>query len=215
MDSKRFAGTAILGALVIVFDYSMKFSGLKIPFPPLPYLKFDFTGIPIVLSLLFFGLTSGATTSSVALLGILARSGDFVGASMKALAEFSTILGIATTQKMLRKTGKLAKASSLILGVTLRCLIMFFANLIILPIYYGTPQIAVIGLSPIVVVFNCIQGTISVILGYFLYSAITSRISSLATEKNQVSSERRKTQMNKSFCLGLISFVALALIDFG
>ena len=193
----------------------MKFSGLKIPFPWLPYLKFDFTGVPIVLSLLLFGLASGATTSAVALLGILARSGNFVSASMKALAEFSTILGIATTQKALQKTGKLAKIISPILGVTSRCLTMFFANLIILPIYHGIPQTAVIGLSPIVVVFNCIQGTISVLLGYFLYSAITSRISPLATEKNEVPSEHRKTQMNKSFSLGLISFVALALIDFG
>jgi riboflavin transporter FmnP len=73
-DAKTLAGTAILGTLVVVFDYSLKYSGFKIPFPWLPYLKFDFTGVPIVLFLLSFGLASGITTSAVALLAILARA---------------------------------------------------------------------------------------------------------------------------------------------
>ncbi|MGQ9506844.1 MAG: hypothetical protein ACUVTB_03160 [Candidatus Bathycorpusculaceae bacterium] len=66
------AGTAILAALVVVFDYTLKYSGLKVPFPWLPILKFDFTGIPIVLSLLLFGLAPGAFTSAIAVLAILA-----------------------------------------------------------------------------------------------------------------------------------------------
>lgn len=177
-DAKTIAGTAILGALVIVFDYSMKFSHLKIPFPWLPYLKFDFTGIPIVLSLLLFGLTPGATTSAVAFLAILTRSGDLIGASMKALAEFSTILGIAFIHSLLIKSEKLAKASSLILGVTLRITVMFCANLIILPIYHKIPQTVVIATSPLTAAFNAIQGTISILLGYLLYDIIVRRISS-------------------------------------
>ena len=88
-------GTAILAALVVVFDYTLKFSGLKIPFPWLPFLKFDFTGIPIILSLFLHGLSSGATTSVVAFLAIVARSGDLVAAGMKGLAEFSTVLGMS------------------------------------------------------------------------------------------------------------------------
>ncbi len=85
----------MLAALVVVFDYALKFSGLKIPFPWLPFLKFDFTGVPIALALLLYGLSSGATTSVVASLAILARSGDLVGATMKAIVEFSTVSGIA------------------------------------------------------------------------------------------------------------------------
>ena len=77
----------MLAALVVVFDYTLKFSGLKIPFPWLPFLKFDFTGVPITLSLLLYGLSSGATTSILACLAILVRSGDLVGATMKAIAE--------------------------------------------------------------------------------------------------------------------------------
>ena len=59
----RLTGTAILAALVLVFDYTLKYSGLKIPFPWFPDLKFDFTGVPIALSLLMYGLPSATTTS--------------------------------------------------------------------------------------------------------------------------------------------------------
>jgi len=83
IDVKTLAGTAILAALVVVFDYTMKYSSLKIPFPWLPFLKFDFTGIPVVLSLLLFGLIPGTFTSIIASVAILTRSGQIVSASMK------------------------------------------------------------------------------------------------------------------------------------
>jgi riboflavin transporter FmnP len=178
-DATTLAGTTILGTLVVIFDYSLKFSGLKIPFPWLPYLKFDFTGVPVVLSLLLFSLTSGTITSSVALLAILARSGDLVGAAMKALAEFSTILGMAFALKLFKKNTKITKIASLILGVSSRSIIMFFANLIIFP------QMAVILTSLLTVAFNVIQGSISVALGYFLYGIITHKTSFLALKNER------------------------------
>jgi len=78
-------GTAIMAALVIVFDYSLKYSGLKIPFPWYPNLKFDFTGIPIIMSLFMYGFSPAITTSIVAGLGIFMRSGNWISASMKSL----------------------------------------------------------------------------------------------------------------------------------
>jgi len=66
VKTAKLTGTAILAALVIIFDYSLKFSGLKIPFPWMPFLKFDFTGVPIVVSFLLFGTSSSAITSTIA-----------------------------------------------------------------------------------------------------------------------------------------------------
>ncbi len=93
-DTARLTGTAILAALVIVFDYALKLSGLKIPFPWMPFLKFDFTGIPIVVAFLLFGLPSASTTSVVASLGIIARSAralSFDAVSSRIL-RFGTVL---------------------------------------------------------------------------------------------------------------------------
>jgi riboflavin transporter FmnP len=171
--TRRLTGTAILAALVVVFDYGLKFSGLKIPFPWLPMLKFDFTGVPIALSLLLYGLSSGATTSAVASLAILARSGDLVGATMKAIAEFSTVSGIAIG---LRLPSRWRIVLSVIVSVALRIATQSITNLIVLPVYYGMPYDVVVGLLPMIGVFNAIQGTITVLLGYFLYEAYVRRV---------------------------------------
>ncbi len=171
--TRRVAGTAMLAALVVVFDYTLKFSGLKIPFPWLPFLKFDFTGVPITLSLLLYGLSSGATTSIVASLAILVRSGDLVGATMKAIAEFSTVSGIAIG---LRLPIRWRIVLSVIVSVALRIATQSITNLIVLPVYYGMPYNVVVGLLPMIGVFNAIQGTITVLLGYLLYEAYVRRV---------------------------------------
>jgi riboflavin transporter FmnP len=180
------AGTAILAALVVVFDYTLKYSGLKVPFPWFPLLKFDFTGIPIVLSLLLFGLVPGAFTSAIAVLAILARSGDFVGSSMKGLAEFLTIFGMFLGLKI---ATKFKLFTSFSLGIATRVLVMMFVNLGLIymglmrfpPSYSEIPLLLIILLTGI---FNVIQGAISIIGGYFIYEAIRRRSPSLAENKN-------------------------------
>ena len=176
MDIKTLTGTAILGALVVVFDYTMKYSGLKIPFPWLPFLKFDFTGIPIALSFLLLGLLSGVTTSAIAFLAILGRSGDIVGSSMKGLAELSTILGMALGLMLLRHPTKLGKPASFVFGIISRSLIMICTNLILIfsgvMVLYGSYAEIPVIVSLLVGAFNAVQGSISILGGYFIYEAI-------------------------------------------
>ena len=177
MPSKtsKLTGTALLAALVIVFDYALKFSGLKIPFPWMPSMKFDFTGVPIVLSLLMFGLPSALTTSLVAFVGIMARSGDVIGASMKFAAEFATVLGLWLGTKLAVKLSQRAKQSSgLTLGLGFRVAMMSVANIFVLPLY-GYPQPVVYGMLPLVAAFNVVAGAITVLLGSFLYEAVRRR----------------------------------------
>lgn len=184
ISTTTLAGTTVLGALVVVFDYTLKFSGLKIPFPWFPILKFDFTGIPIVLSLLLFGLIPGATTSAVAFLAILVRSGAIVSSSMKALAEFSTIFGMALGLMWFKKLTKFTKPVSFILGAISRILVMLLANLVILPLYYGMPFKGALLISPYVGAFNLIQGFLSMFGGYLIYEAIIRRAPSLVSREN-------------------------------
>ena len=183
MSSRRsrttfIAITATMGALVVVFDYGLKFSGLKIPFPWLPFLKFDFSGIPIVLALHLCGLVSGGTTCVIAFLGILARTGDVIGASMKAVAEFSTILGMAPF--FVREGGRRGKILGSVSGIALRILMMSLMNLLILPTFYGFPFEAAVALLIPIAGFNAIQGGISIIGGWSLYQAVVWRMPSFA-----------------------------------
>jgi len=177
------ARIAMLSALVVVFDYALKFSGLKIPFPWLPFLKFDFTGIPIMLSVLTVGLEAGAATSIVAFLAILVRSGNIVGASMKALAEFSTVLGFSLGKKILKGETKLTWALLYILGCAARILTMFLSTIPVFTLYYGTPLSVALAVSPIVAIFNLIHGLLSMFGGNLIYEALKRREPSLVSKQ--------------------------------
>lgn len=172
----RLTGTAILAALVIVFDYTMKYSGLKIPFPWYPNLKFDFTGIPIVMSLFMYGFPSAVTTSLIAGLGILARSGNYVSASMKVFAELSTITGLHLGIRVLSKGKEGTNYLAWALGLASRVIIMTAVNLYVLPNAWHVPMEVTIGLLPLIGVFNVIQGLITIGLGHSLFGAVKTRL---------------------------------------
>jgi riboflavin transporter FmnP len=179
-NAKVVAGTAALSSLAVVFDYALKYSNLKIPFPWLPFLKFDFTGIPIVISALLFGLIPGIFTSVVVSVGILARSGDMIGSTSKGLAEFSTIIGMLIGLRIFRR---FRDVSSVSIGLISRVLIMTVVNLalvytglLLLPSVYGQAAYAWV---LIVGTFNLAQGAISAVGGFVFFEAIKKRAPSL------------------------------------
>ncbi|MCW4051376.1 MAG: hypothetical protein NWE89_16765 [Candidatus Bathyarchaeota archaeon] len=175
----QLTGTAILAALVIVFDYTLKYSGLKIPFPWYPNLKFDFTGIPIILSLLMYGLPSALSTSLIAGLGIFARSGNLISASMKSVAELSTVLGLWIGEKIVQKInveGSGGLVVSTLIALVARIVVMTGVNIVVLPNVYGVPVNVTYSLLPLIAAFNTVQGLLSVGFGYFLHDAVKKRL---------------------------------------
>lgn len=174
--AKYLVDVATLSALVVVFDYALKFSGWKIPFPWFPTLRFDFSGIPIMLSMFLYGVQAGGMTSAVAFFAILVRSGDPVGASMKAIAEFATMLGVVP---FAMRSERNWRALSVAIGIMLRVAVTSVANLVVLPVVYGWKFLASISFLPWLGLFNGIQGSISILGGYVIYEGIAKRIPAL------------------------------------
>ena len=179
--TKTLAGIIVLAALVVVLDYATKAYGLKISFPVLglQFLKFDFTGIPIVLSLLLYGLVPGAFTSAIAALAILVRSVNIVSSFMKGLAEFSTVIGMFLGLKLAKR---FRLPAAYFLGVLTRVVIMTIANLALICmglLTYGDTLVIFVLLTGI---FNVIQGTISIVCGYLIYAAVKKRVPGLTEE---------------------------------
>ena len=172
-------GTAIMSALVVVFDYVLKFSGVKIPFPMMPTMKFDLDGIPIVLALFLYGPFSALTTCFVAFVAILARSGAAVSASMKALAEFGTVLGLLPFYKINPKGFRLFGIAS---GASSRILVMIVATLAMWPLLFQSEQ-AALAFIPFLAIFNAIAAVVSVSGGYMVYKAIAKRAPALLPTK--------------------------------
>jgi len=175
LRTREITGTAILGALVVVFDYVLKFAGIKIPFPFFPVLKFDLDGIPIILSLLLYGPYSALTTCFVAFVAILARSGDALGASMKAVAEFGTVLGMIPFYKLNR--GRL-RGISAVSGVAVRIAIMVAATLAVWPLLFKS-QNAALAFVPFSAGFNAVAAVISISGGFLIYEALSKRAPAL------------------------------------
>jgi len=173
------AGTALLGAIVAVLDWTFKIAGLKIPFPLLTFLKFDLMGIPMFLAYFLFGFLSGVVTSLIAFLSISFR--DPFSGFMKFLAEFATIAGVYLVLRAQKPFGVKQKLLAVLCGIILRVVVMDVANVSLLPIfspYFKTPMAVVIILHW-VSLFNALQGAISVFGGFLLYEAVIMRLPSL------------------------------------
>jgi len=188
MNTREITGTAILSALVVVFDYALKFAGIKIPFPMLPFLKFDLDGIPVVLSLLLYGPYSAVTTCFVALVAILARSGDALSASMKALAEFATVLGMIPFYAVSRNR---LRGLAIIPGMATRVVVMLVATLATWPLLFNSLG-AVVAFLPFSALFNAIAAVISVAGGFIIYEALSKRAPALLTNANGRNSRRHE-----------------------
>jgi len=157
--------TAILAALVVMLDYA----GLKIPFLWMPLLKFDITGVPITIATLLFGVASGGLTSIIAFLSIVVRSGNYVGAYMKAIAEFSTVIGFGATKYL---PERFKRVGPIIIAIILRVLFMTVANMYVMPNVYMIPWEATLSMLPMIGVFNALQGLITTGLGVIIYERL-------------------------------------------
>jgi riboflavin transporter FmnP len=171
------AGTAVLGAVVAVLELS-RF--LRIPFPLLPFLKFDIIGIPMVIGYLSFGLLSGAATCFVSF-AIISFRNPFSG-FMKCLAELSTIIGAYIILRSKRMNTSLkSKTFAVCSSIISRVVIMAVANVLFFPLFGGLTAQTVIALLPFTCPFNAIQGAISIIGGLIVHEAIVQRLPSLRT----------------------------------
>lgn len=181
MNTREITGTAILSALVVVFDYVLKFAGIKIPFPIFPILKFDLDGIPIVLSLLLYGPYSAVTTCFVAFVAIVARSGDALSASMKALAEFATVLGMIP---LYRINSNRLRWLAVVPGIVTRVVVMIVATLAAWPLLFKSLN-AVIAFIPFSALFNAVAAVICIVGGFLIYEALSRRAPALLPSWNK------------------------------
>lgn len=87
---------SVVAAYVIVFSalaLVLTFSKAEIPYPLLPYLKFDFAEIPIMMALLIGGLVPGLATAVIHWIGLSLARGWILGALMKFLAVAPMVVG--------------------------------------------------------------------------------------------------------------------------
>ena len=168
------SATSIFGALASI----LAILPLSIPYPPIPYLKFDLAEIPVMVALLCFGPIPGIG-SALIYWAILLLRGEFspIGPSMKFLAVFSMLIGLWIGVKVF-KGSRFTLHLSFLLGAFLRVLSMSAMNYIVA--YLLFPNFMSLAARTISMVLGIkISGGLSCLITVLAFTAVFNLIHSI------------------------------------
>jgi riboflavin transporter FmnP len=158
IGTREIAAASMLGALSALWEV-IPGPPFDIPFPVYPRISWDLTGIPIMISLFFYGPLCSVYTCLIGCSIIFLR-GNVAGGTLKLIAELATLLGFA----LLRKGVVLNSIAAVVSRVTT----MTIANYCLLPLFYRIPKSVVVGLLASIALFNATQALINIIPAYLV-----------------------------------------------
>lgn len=198
MDTRSIALSAVFSSLAVM----LTMTNLTIPFPLLPYLKFDFSEIPVTMTFFLIGPQYALLSTAIYWIVLTIRAGDILGPAMKGAAVASMIIGFWIASKVTKwnKTNSIKSlmTSGLIIGVLLRVLVMSVFNyavfVYIAPFWldFATGLIAALGLPTTSVsqtilwtllltgLYNLLHTALSMIPSLFISKASIDRVPYLA-----------------------------------
>jgi riboflavin transporter FmnP len=176
IDVRVLAVASVFGALSALLEV-IRGPPFDIPFPLYERISWDFTGVPMMLSLLLYGPLAGVYACLVGCAIIFLR-GNLTGGVFKLLAELATLGGYALLRRGVFPSSILASAA--------RVGVMTVANYYLLPFFYGMPVSVAAGLLPVIAVFNSSQAAINIIPAYLLAATIRRRVPRLVSTPRRV-----------------------------
>ncbi|MGI6730350.1 MAG: ECF transporter S component [Anaerovoracaceae bacterium] len=160
----------MLAAISVVLVYFIHFP----IFPAVPFLEYDPADISIFIGTFAFGPLAGfaltVIVSVVQGLTVSAHSG-FYGILMHIIATGSFVLVAGNIYKR-NKTRKSA-VIALACGTVTMVVVMFFANLVITPLFMGAPRDVIMALMPFILAFNFVKAGINSVITFLLYKRIS------------------------------------------
>ncbi len=136
IDIHEIVVSAAFASIAIVLTIAK----VVIPFPPLPYLKFEIAEIPVIISLLIASFRIAITTCIIYWF-VLLIVGEFtpIGPTMKFLSTLSTIMGIYIGEKIFRSSilelSKFRQGLIVLIAILFRCIVMTIANTVVLIVF--------------------------------------------------------------------------------
>jgi len=195
MDTRSIALSAVFSALAVM----LTMINITIPFPLLPYLKFDFSEIPVTMAFFLIGPQYALLSTAIYWAVLTIRAGDILGPAMKGAAVASMIIGFWIASRVTNgKDLRPMLTSGMIIGVTLRVITMSAFNYAVLTVIapfwldYATGFIAALGLSTatssqtilwvllITGLYNLLHTVLSFIPSLFVSEASFERVPNLA-----------------------------------
>jgi riboflavin transporter FmnP len=159
IGTREIAAASMLGALSALWEV-IPGPPFDVPFPLYPRISWDLTGIPVMISLFFYGPLCSVYTCLIGCSIIFLR-GNLPGGTLKLIAELATLLGFVLPRKHIVFNSTVA--------VILRVAAMTIANYYLLPFFYPMPVSTVVGLLIPIALFNLSQALVNIIPAYLIY----------------------------------------------
>lgn len=168
--SVKLAKMAMLVAVSIVLVMIIHFP----IFPAVVFLEYDPADIPILVGTFAFGPVAGilltVVTSVIQGLTVSAQSGVY-GILMHIIAT-TALVTVAGFIYRKHKTKKVA-IIGLLAGTAAMTVVMFFANMVITPMFTGMPLEGVMQLMPFILLFNVVKAGINSVVTFIVYKRIS------------------------------------------
>lgn len=169
-NTTRLAKMAMLVAISIVLVMLVHFP----IFPAVAFLEYDPADIPILIGTFAFGPAAGVllTVVTSVLQGLTVSAGSGAYGIIMHIIATTTLTLVAGTIYRRHKTKKTA-IIGLICGTLAMAVMMFFANLVVTPLFMGVPREVVLQLMPFILAFNVVKAGINSVVTFVLYKRIS------------------------------------------
>lgn len=170
MKTAKLAKMAMLVAISIVLVMIIHFP----IFPMVSFLEYDPADIPILIGTFAFGPGAGVLLTVVTSLlqGTTVSSGSGAYGIIMHIIATTVLTLVAGTIYRRHKTKKTA-VIGLLLGTLAMVVVMFFANLVITPLFMGVSRDVVLQLMPFILAFNAAKAGINSVVTFILYKRIS------------------------------------------
>lgn len=162
---------AVLAAMSVLLVYLVHFP----IFPAVPFMEYDPADIPILIGTFMLGPVGGLVITAVAcvLQGVtVSSSSGIIGILMHFFATGSFVLVAGNIYK--RNRTRKGAVISLVAGALTMTVTMVIWNLIMTPIFMGTPVDAVIALLvPAIIPFNLVKSGINAVITFCVYKSVS------------------------------------------
>ena len=166
----KLAKMAMLVAISIVLVMIIHFP----IFPMVAFLEYDPADIPILIGTFAFGPAAGVllTVVTSVLQGLTVSSASGLYGIIMHILATTTLTLVSGTIYRRHKTKKTA-VLGLVAGTLAMAVMMFFANLIVTPLFMGVTREVVMSLMPFILAFNVVKAGINSIVTFVVYKRIS------------------------------------------
>lgn len=161
----------VLAAMSVLLVYLIHFP----IFPAAPFLEYDPADIPILIGTFMFGPLGGLVVTAVAciLQGVTVSSASgIIGILMHFFATGSFVLVAGNIYK--RNRTRKGAVIALVSGAITMTVTMVLWNLVMTPIFMGTPREAVVALLvPAIIPFNLVKAGANSVVTFIVYKSVS------------------------------------------